>query len=496
MNRPTVLRNSAEPEIVIGIALKIFYNANDWVDNSTFLDRLDHEYDLIGKTRESRTGGQAVAKYKPAVYYGLLDVSNDGKSRRINEFGKRYYEAYNNKDQDEMVDCLISSICKHEFGRNNPAVPESHSRIEPPKVFLVSCLLLNNKLSKTEYAYIIENLANDKDYKKIIVEISLARLQGSELKISEYAKNMQKSMVTLTGITSRVDWFNDINESTNKSSGVIIYNNTKELLILTDYSALENAQRINVTFCNGATITAELQRKDPSTNLAVVSVPIDALPEDFLNNTIAIAKPGSSNHSNLVGTPVVALGNPMGYANSAGFGVITAASAQATDTDANYKLLQTDIVGSPMADGVLFNLYGQFIGIITHEHSSDGMENLIVAYGITDLKKRMEKLSNDQPFAYFGIYGTSVTLSAHEELTVPYGTYVKEVLLDSPAMRAGIQKGDVIIRMDEYDVNNFTDFVSFLYLRDPEETVRVTILRQAGTGYKEMTVVVDLEELR
>ncbi|MBP5281936.1 MAG: serine protease [Lachnospiraceae bacterium] len=343
-----------------------------------------------------------------------------------------------------------------------------------------------------------ERALGEEQIKEILSELRLNVVNYRQMQsaLSEYAKNMQKSMVTLTGITSRVDWFNDINESTNKSSGVIIYNNTKELLILTDYSALENAQRINVTFCNGATITAELQRKDPSTNLAVVSVPIDALPEDFLNNTIAIAKPGSSNHSNLVGTPVVALGNPMGYANSAGFGVITAASAQATDTDANYKLLQTDIVGSPMADGVLFNLYGQFIGIITHEHSSDGMENLIVAYGITDLKKRMEKLSNDQPFAYFGIYGTSVTLSAHEELTVPYGTYVKEVLLDSPAMRAGIQKGDVIIRMDEYDVNNFTDFVSFLYLRDPEETVRVTILRQAGTGYKEMTVVVDLEELR
>ena len=55
MNRPTVLRNSAEPEIVIGIALKIFYNADDWIDNSFFLDELDREYDSIGKTRESRT---------------------------------------------------------------------------------------------------------------------------------------------------------------------------------------------------------------------------------------------------------------------------------------------------------------------------------------------------------------------------------------------------------------------------------------------------------
>lgn len=192
MIRPTVLRNSAEPEIVIGIALKIFYQAKDWIDNATFLDCLDKEYDLINKVRESRSGGQAVAKYKPALYYGLIDVSDDGKQHRINEFGERYYEAYVENNQDLMVDCLISSICNHEFGRNNAAVPESRSRIEPPKVFLVSCLLLNNKLSKTEYAYIIENLANDKDYKKILVEISLARLKGSELEISNYAKNNYK----------------------------------------------------------------------------------------------------------------------------------------------------------------------------------------------------------------------------------------------------------------------------------------------------------------
>ena len=125
------------------------------------------------------------------MYYGLIDVNGEGK-RRINEYGKRYYEAYRDNNQDEMVDCLIDSISKHEFGRNNPAVPESRSRIEPPKVFLVSCLLLNNKLSKTEYAYIIENLAKDKDYKKILVEISLSRLQESDLYISDYAKNNYK----------------------------------------------------------------------------------------------------------------------------------------------------------------------------------------------------------------------------------------------------------------------------------------------------------------
>ena len=212
MIRPTVLRNSAEPEIVIGIALKIFYLANDWVDNSTFLDKLDLEYDAIGKQRESRSGGQAIAKYKPALYYGLLDVREDG-SRRINDYGRRYYEAFISGDEEERVDCLIASISNHTFGSNNPAVPESRSQIEPPKVFLVSCLLLNNKLSKTEYAYIIENLAKDKDYKKILVDVTLSRLKNSELNISDYAKNNYRDDKGLKFL-SDAGFFDDVSRGT------------------------------------------------------------------------------------------------------------------------------------------------------------------------------------------------------------------------------------------------------------------------------------------
>lgn len=235
MIRPTVLRNSAEPEIVIGIALKIFYQAQNWIDNATFLDNLDTEYDLINKDRESRSGGQAVAKYKPALYYGLIDVSDDGKKHRINEFGKRYYKAYKESNQDLMVDCLISSICKHEFGRNNAAVPESRSRIEPPKVFLVSCLLLNNKLSKTEYAYIIENLANDKDYKKILVEVSLARLKGTELEISNYAKNNYKDDKGLKFLSDAGLFDEDKGTKSIKGKYVLKYSDVlSSLTIITD----------------------------------------------------------------------------------------------------------------------------------------------------------------------------------------------------------------------------------------------------------------------
>lgn len=337
---------------------------------------------------------------------------------------------------------------------------------------------------------------SDEDIQKILLEMQLTvgNYRQMYAALSEYTKSLQKCMVTITGITSRKDWFDDVNESANKSAGVIIYNNTKELLILTDFKPLERAQRLNVTFCNGAETTAELKRKDPSTHLAVVSVPIEVLPGGFLDEVIAIARQGSSNQSNLVGTPVIALGSPMGTMNSAGYGVITATTGQASDSDANYKLLQTDISGSPLASGVLFNLYGQVVGVITSEHSTIGMENLITAYGITDMKKRMEKLSNDQPFAYLGIYGTSVNVSIHEELNVPYGAYVRDVVFDSPAMRAGILQGDLIVKMDETEISNFSDYMSAIYKRNPDETVRVTILRQTGNDYKEMNMNIILGE--
>lgn len=338
----------------------------------------------------------------------------------------------------------------------------------------------------------------EEQIRDILSQIQLDQINYRQMynAMSEYARQMQKSMVTLTGITSRVDWFDNVNEMKNRASGIIIVNNTKELMILTDYSALENAQRLNVEFCNGAVTTAEFKRKDPSTGLAVVSVPVEALPEEFLKETIAVAKIGSSNYRDMVGMPIIALGSPMGSVNSAGFGIITSTSGQASDEDVNYKLLQTDIVGSPNADGALFDLYGQFIGFITQRYNERGMENVITAYGVSDLKKRMEKLSNNQPFAYFGIYGTSVALNVHEELKVPYGAYVKDVALDSPAMRAGIQKGDLIIQIDDRDVNNFPDYITILNNKTPDTTIRVKILRQTLNGYKEMQMDVQLGELK
>ena len=69
--------------------------------------------------------------------------------------------------------------------------------------------------------------------------------------LTQYVAEMNRSMVTVTGVSSGVDWFNNVNESKNQSSGVIIAQNGKQLLILTDYSPVKQVDDIIVTFNDG-----------------------------------------------------------------------------------------------------------------------------------------------------------------------------------------------------------------------------------------------------
>ncbi len=236
---------------------------------------------------------------------------------------------------------------------------------------------------------------------------------------TQYVAEMNRSMVTVTGVSSGVDWFNNVNESKNQSSGVIIAQNGKQLLILTDYSPVKQADDIIVTFNEGTQADASLKEKDETTGLAVIAVELDTLNKDFLKNDITIATFGSSNIKDIAGLPVVALGRPMGTNGSLGYGIITSSTSESAASDTTYRILQTNIVGSQNAGGVLFNLQGQVIGIITNGKSATDMKNMVCAYGITELKRHIEKMSNGEKFAYLGLKGVDVTEEANSELGVP-----------------------------------------------------------------------------
>ena len=325
-------------------------------------------------------------------------------------------------------------------------------------------------------------------------EFEIKDYQTLYAKLSTLATEASKSIVTVTGITSDVDWFNNPYQSEGQSSGLIVADNGKQLLILVEQKNIDGAERIQVTFNDQTNVDAILKKNDPNTGLSIIAVDLELLEESTIKR-YTIATLGSSAASATLGTTVIALGSPMGIKGSMCYGMITSATATFSVVDKSYKVITTDIYGSSSATGILVNMKGEVIGIINQTQNATDMKNILSAIGITELKSTITKLSNQDDTAYLGIFGKDVTVEANESLGVPFGTYIYELELESPAMNAGIQNGDVIVSIDGTDITNYAAYINMMSSMMPEQEINIKIMRQSMDGYQEMEFVVTLGTL-
>ena len=325
------------------------------------------------------------------------------------------------------------------------------------------------------------------------VDMSVSDYQKLYSNLYKLAQDGAKSMVTVTGVVSDVDWLNNTYENKGQTAGLIVADNGKELMILTEKEIVEQAEKVHVTFCDNTQATATVKQSDPTTGLAVICVSLSDI-SDETKEAIKAAKLGSSNSgSGLLATPVIALGRPMG---TVAYGIITSMDTVLNLTDGNYHLLTTDIYGSTNGSGVIINLNGQVLGIISQRNNSSDAKNLISALGISDLKNNIEKLSNGQPMATLGIYGTDVPAEIQESQGVPAGAYITGIVMDSPAMVAGIQSGDVIVKMGTEEITSFKEYKEEMMTLLPDSQITLTVMRQVQDEYQEMTLDVILETLK
>ena len=136
----------------------------------------------------------------------------------------------------------------------------------------------------------------------------------------------------------------------------------------------------------------------------------------------------------------------------------------------------------------------QVVGIITNSRGSQDMKNMITAYGITELQNRIEQMANGREKPYTGIFGVNVTREASLQLNVPYGAYITEIDMDSPAMLAGIQQGDIIVAINGNEVTSYNMYVNTVSGMNVGDNLKVQVLRQVQEEYKEMEFDVILEE--
>lgn len=323
--------------------------------------------------------------------------------------------------------------------------------------------------------------------------VLLENYQGMYHVLGELRTEVEKSMVSVNTMTSDVNWINDTLENTGVTSGLIVADNGRELLILADYGELKDADSISVSFGEEQK-EATVKEVDRTTDLAVLAVPLSALSAEQIEG-ITYASLGSSAGRALVGQPVMAIGSPVGIRDSACYGMVTSQGTSLGLLDSNYKLLTTDIYGSKSASGVLANMRGEIVGILYNGYENSDMENRLCAIGISELKKTIEKLSNGEEMAYLGVQGAEPNASVYQEYELPRGAFVTNVDMDSPAMQAGLQNGDIITKADDTDIVSYAEFVNILMKARPEQNLRLTVARQSqGRGeYQEMTLTVVLQ---
>lgn len=311
--------------------------------------------------------------------------------------------------------------------------------------------------------------------------------------VYDIATETKKSMVTVTSVSQDTDWFDNEYENKGQTSGVFVANNGKEALILVESSIIEDPQNITVTFSNNQTAPGVLKQSDVNTGLSIVAVELSLISSETMEE-ITPATLGNSMSDSLLASPVIAIGRPYGNTESVAFGMISAKGMYVNLADDNYEMLMTDIYGSVDATGIIVNFDGEVLGVIDQSHNTDETKNLIRAIAVSDIKKTIERMSNGRPRAYLGVIGTDVTKDANENLGVPSGAYVTGIEMGSPAMNAGIQSGDVIVKIGETEISRYDNLTDAIYSYRPDAAINVVIARQTQDGYKEIELGLQLSE--
>ncbi len=272
-------------------------------------------------------------------------------------------------------------------------------------------------------------------------------------------------------------------EVTSLGSGFII---SKDGYILTNNHVVSNVDKVTVKLNDGTEFEAEIVGTDPQTDIALLKIETDG--------NLQTIKIGDSNNLS-VGEWVIAIGSPFGFEQTVTAGIISALNRRLPRE--NYvPFIQTDAAVNPgNSGGPLMNLKGEVIGINSQIFSRTGnFAGLSFAIPINIAIEIQRKLRQDGTIrrGYLGVYFGDVTPETAKAfgLEKPVGALVNQVIKDSPAEKAGLLPGDIILEFAGTVVENSLDFPSIVGGTSPNEKISIVIWREN----RKMTVTVTIGE--
>ncbi|MCI5951527.1 MAG: trypsin-like peptidase domain-containing protein [Anaerostipes sp.] len=337
--------------------------------------------------------------------------------------------------------------------------------------------------------------------KQLATTQTVSTSSGSKSDVSAVAESVLPSIVSITGTfqTNGYGFFGreSSQESEGSGSGIIVGKDSHYLYIATNNHVVEDATSLAVGFCDDSTVEAEIKGTDSDADLAVVTVDLSKIKSSTLEG-IKIITMGDSDKLN-VGEQAIAIGNALGYGQSVTAGYISALNREVQLTDKTMTLIQTDAAINPgNSGGALLDGEGKLMGINTVKYSSEEVEGMGYAIPINTAKPIIESLINEETIpeskqAYLGITGGDMTEDMANAYGMPTGIYVSEIQQNSPAQKAGMQAGDVIVEFDGSSVTTMENLQNKLEKKSAGTKVTIKVKRQSQMGeYKDVTLNVTL----
>ena len=327
-----------------------------------------------------------------------------------------------------------------------------------------------------DVSYILQGVRENTVLETVEIETG-KRMTPAEV----YAANVNSTVGITTSVTT--NFWGYQSTAAASGSGFII---SDDGYILTNFHVIEDSDSITVSMYNGDSYEAALIGYDESNDIAVLKIEAEALAPVIL---------GDSDNLN-VGDSVVAIGNPLGELTfTLTSGAISAKDREVTFSgNATMNLLQTDCaINSGNSGGALFNLYGEVIGITNAKYSGSSgsgasIDNIGFAIPINSVMGIVESIIEKGYISkpYIGISVLDVSVET-QQYGIPAGAAIQAVSEDSPAARAGLQRGDVITAVDGETMSSST-LVNYVRQAAIGQQVVFSIYRQGET--LEITVTV------
>ncbi|MCV9931038.1 trypsin-like peptidase domain-containing protein [Flavobacterium sp. LS1R47] len=259
-------------------------------------------------------------------------------------------------------------------------------------------------------------------------------------------------------------------EQVGTGSGVII---SADGYIVTNNHVIKNATEIEITLNNKKSYTAKLIGTDSKMDIALLKINADEkLPYTVFANSDSVK----------VGEWVLAVGNPYNLTSTVTAGIVSA-KARNLDTNGIQSFIQTDAAVNPgNSGGALVNTRGELIGINTMISSTTGS---YVGYSFAVPSNIARKIIEDiMEFgnvqrAILGVEGGELNNTAAKELGISQtqGFYINKVTKKSGAEKSGLQRGDIIVKLDNRDISTYADFSGYINTKRPNDVVQVTYIR-------------------